>query len=225
MANKKKKLSDEVLKELMKRIEDGTYPAGSQLPNEIELAEEMGVSRTTIREAEKYLVTMNILSKTRGRGTYVLDKEEQAAESESYDQINYMKNRLADLYDLRMQMEPGIACLATIKATVQELDEIEAIGKKIEAADISQKDVIHYNHEYHKAISLATHNPLIISTFEKLNNAIAECLDGTNAESMNNEDVIRSHRMITQFMRLRDQAGAKKAMELHLRYSVRDFSV
>ena len=69
----KEKLSDRVTMSIMEMITiQHRFKAGDKLPNEIEMAEELGVSRTTLREAVNNLVAQNILEKKRGKGTYAL---------------------------------------------------------------------------------------------------------------------------------------------------------
>ena len=59
--------------ELLARIEDGTYPVGSIIPSEMELAESYGVSRPTIRQALQLLADAGYLDRRRRRGTVVCD--------------------------------------------------------------------------------------------------------------------------------------------------------
>ena len=66
----KKRLSLRVRDDLLSRIASGRIPAGSKLPPEPELAEEMGVSRPTLREALRSLEDDGFVTRTRGAGTY-----------------------------------------------------------------------------------------------------------------------------------------------------------
>lgn len=222
----KEKLSDKVTADLLHLIQDQKlFKPGEQLPNEIELAEQLGVSRTTLREAENNLVAQNVLTKHRGRGTFVVDPAECEQEVKEFDNLNYMHTRLADLYNLRVMMEPPMAGIAAVKATEEELAEIERIGKKIEQLDLSNEDIMEYNRQFHVAIARATHNDFIFRIFSNINDAIIKHFDIVNMERMNNEDMIRSHSMIVQYLKLRDELGATEAMRIHLRYSIQDFNI
>lgn len=66
-------LADSCLEVLLSAIQAGTYPAGSQLPSESQLAESLGVSRATLREALRLLQERGIIQRLHGRGTYVTD--------------------------------------------------------------------------------------------------------------------------------------------------------
>ncbi|MBN2443388.1 MAG: GntR family transcriptional regulator [Spirochaetales bacterium] len=62
---------------LLKKIRSGDYPPGSQIPSEPELAKTFEVGRPTVRQATEILVRRRILTRKRGAGTFVCDKEEE----------------------------------------------------------------------------------------------------------------------------------------------------
>ena len=70
--DKKKRLSDDIAEMLLSMIVvEKKYLPGDKLPNEIELSKELGVSRITLREAIRILVTRHVLEIKRGKGTFV----------------------------------------------------------------------------------------------------------------------------------------------------------
>ena len=81
--DKKKRLSDDIAEMLLSMIVvEKKYLQGDKLPNEIELSKELGVSRITLREAIRILVTRHVLEIKRGKGTFV---------REDYDVQSYEK--------------------------------------------------------------------------------------------------------------------------------------
>ena len=64
-------LSDKVMETIETAIKNGFYKPGDRMPNEIELSEELGVSRATLREAMKILISRNVLEVRRGVGTFI----------------------------------------------------------------------------------------------------------------------------------------------------------
>ena len=74
MTMKNKMLSQSVADNILSMITvEKRFSAGDKLPNELELAEELNVSRTTLREAIRILVAYGVLEIQRGKGTYVTD--------------------------------------------------------------------------------------------------------------------------------------------------------
>ncbi|MDO4554934.1 MAG: FadR/GntR family transcriptional regulator [Lachnospiraceae bacterium] len=221
----KEKLSDRATVDIMEMITiQHRFGPGDKLPNENELSEELGVSRTTLREAVNNLVSQNVLEKKRGKGTYVVDNN-QLTDDLGFDNLNYMHIRLSDLYELRLMIEPQIAGIAATKATEQELADLYEYGRKIEEKDTPRDQVIEYNRRFHNAIAKATHNEFIIRLFHNINTAIVKEFNMEDSELMTNRDMIESHKMIMEYLRLRDSEGATQAMRLHLKYSVQDFKL
>src|SRR5699024_8119113 len=70
-----KRLSDKIANDILTMITiENKYGPGEQLPNELELSEELNISRTTLSEAIRILVTNGILEIKRGRGTFVKEQ-------------------------------------------------------------------------------------------------------------------------------------------------------
>lgn len=106
------------------------YLPGDKLPNEIELSKELGVSRITLREAIRILVTRHVLEIKRGKGTFVREDYDV----QSYEKFNIppeVKMGADDLYEIRLIFEPEIAYYATLRATDKELERINALKMKL----------------------------------------------------------------------------------------------
>ncbi|HSJ89359.1 MAG TPA: GntR family transcriptional regulator [Anaerolineales bacterium] len=67
-------LTDQTVLAIQEAIRLGKFPPGSQLPPEMELLQMMGISRTTLREALRILEEQRLIRKSRGRGTFVMDR-------------------------------------------------------------------------------------------------------------------------------------------------------
>ena len=106
---------------LRDQIEQGIYEAGQKLPNENDLSLQLGISRTTLREAIRILVSQGHLQVRRGSGTFVSGPLNQAAET-SLD-MNDMKVTLRDLYEARLIFEPQAAALAARRASDEEITD------------------------------------------------------------------------------------------------------
>ena len=78
---------------------------GEKLPNEVDLARELGVSRTTLREALHALASRNILEVRRGRGTFVSPQVEHINDF-GFSDLDQVKGQLRDLFELRRIFEP-----------------------------------------------------------------------------------------------------------------------
>ena len=112
-------------------LEKKVYTFGEKLPNENELSEKLGISRTTLREAIRTLVSEGILVVQRGKGTFVAEQADRLADSRiSMKSFSDMQVTLRDLYETRMIFEPEAAALACRRATDEEIAHILELGQE-----------------------------------------------------------------------------------------------
>ena len=121
----------ETLKRMI--IEEHKYKYGEKLPNENELSQELGISRTTLREAIRTLISIGILVVKRGKGTYVSEEIDQYAQEIDINDFTKNQITLRDLYEARLIFEPEAAALACKRATDEEIDEILSLGEICQA--------------------------------------------------------------------------------------------
>ena len=96
--------------------------AGEKLPNEVELSQQLSVSRATLREAIHALTTQGVLEVHRGRGTFVSQQVEQV-EDFGFSSLEQVKGQLRDLFELRSIFEPQAARLACRRGIRQSQDK------------------------------------------------------------------------------------------------------
>ena len=128
---KNKMLSQSIADNILSMITiEKRFSVGDKLPNELELSEELNVSRTTLREAIRILVAYDILEIRRGKGTYVTEKALE--QPQDLEQLSCVKVNAKDLYEMRLIFEPEAAYLAAIRGTDAEIKRIVDYGKRIE---------------------------------------------------------------------------------------------
>ena len=148
---KNKMLSQSVADSILSMITiEKRFSVGDKLPNEIELSEELNVSRTTLREAIRILVAYNILEIRRGKGTYITEKVLE--QPQDLEQLSTVKVNAKDLYEMRLIFEPEAAYLAAVRGTDAEIKRILDYGKRIEDEIRNGKDRTKDEHSFHKAI-------------------------------------------------------------------------
>ena len=172
---------------------------GEKLPSEVELARELGVSRTTLREALHVLVSQKILEARRGRG---------------------VKGRLRDLFELRAIFEPSAARLACLRATEEEMADILARGEDVDRCIRLGQDRTEADREFHAAIVRATHNSFMMRLLPMINQAVAAAIASGQHKDQLAEDTRKDHALLMDFFRKRDAAGAGHAMAIHMHHSI-----
>ena len=105
---KKAKLSEQAAEQLLDMItEEHRYESGSKLPNENELSDLLGVSRTTLREAISFLVAQGVLEIKRGKGTFVAKELPRFPVDMTTLSDLKSRARAKDLFEMRLIFEPA----------------------------------------------------------------------------------------------------------------------
>lgn len=125
-------ISTRVADQLRARIADGEFPVGSRLPGELELTQELGVSRSSVREALRSLVHAGLLRARAGDGTYVTATSELAPALAR----RLESDRAADVAEVRLLLEREGARLAAERATDDQVAALRtALAERGAAAD------------------------------------------------------------------------------------------
>lgn len=199
------------------------FSVGDKLPNELDLSEELNVSRTTLREAIRILVALDILEIQRGKGTYV--KENAFKKQQDLEQLSNMKVNAKDLYEMRLIFEPEAAYYAALRATDAEIKRILEFGKKVEKEIRNHGDRTDDEHSFHKAIAQATHNEFMNKLMPILYQAISKGVYLSLQSDKAMEDTVNDHRMIMEFLEQRNAEGAKNAMKIHIMHAMKELGL
>ena len=163
---KREPLADQVIAQLRTQITSGEWPVGSRIPTEVELVEQLGVARNTVREAVRALAHNGLLDIRQGSGTYVLATSELAG---------VMHRRFADadrdqVVELRLALEAAAARLAATRRTAPDLKLLDTALTRREDAWRSGdvENFIQTDAAFHQAVMAAAHNEVISALYADL---------------------------------------------------------
>ncbi len=220
----KENLSQRIAETLKKMIvEEHIYNYGEKLPNENELSQKLGVSRTTLREAIRTLISNGVLEVKRGKGTYVAEEIDQLADNLEVNDFLKKKVTLRDLYEARLIFEPEAAALACKRASDGEIKEILRLGEICQAElkkDPKGKKRIESESAFHGAILKASHNEFLGQFLPILTNTIQKTIELNYNLDTIAEEAYKDHIMIMKFLEKRDAVGVKSAVTIHLHHAV-----
>jgi len=228
MVIKKGLLSTEIANEIEALIHNQKLQVGNQLPNEIALSEQLGVSRTTIREAVKTLSAKGVVEIKRGIGTFVCKMPGLVSDSLGLtfaDQSNIVE----ELYQFRMMIEPDIAAMAAKNASDEDLFEVEeAYAKfitdyheysahKIGIEEASKRYIDNEIH-FHTSIAKCTGNGVIERVIFGVMESYAQIYwkDNFIPDNLIYND---QHKDILDALMNKDSAMAREKMINHLDYA------
>jgi len=212
-----KRISDLVFEQLRDLIFKGRIKPGNQLMTERELAESLGVSRPTVREAINRLVALRLLEHRQGQGTFVVSP---AAEKNPLGVPHDQEVSLSDLLEVRLGLECNAVMMAARRATDEDIRDMEQSLRDMEAQIGagglgSDQDVT-----FHMAVAYATKNMVqihIMKTFyDLLFYGIKSNLQHLYTEPTTLEIIIRQHNHILEAIRDRDPDAAYSAMREHI---------
>lgn len=212
---KRPRLSSEILARLQQGIRDGVLNVGDKLPSERELAESMGVSRNSVREAIRALEALGVIEVRHGDGTFIREPDVASLLGPYFDVLHEKGNFLKEVLEFRRLLEPALARLAADRATDDDLQWLEAILDDHEGHIKRNKPVVDVDMAFHRAIAHAAHNSVIQSTFDLLSTTLQDFRylwgEGRPARSA------EAHRAVFEAISGRDAEAAAKAMEEHIR--------
>ena len=195
------------------------FAPGEKLPNELELSQEMGVSRATLREAIQALAVQGVLEVRRGRGTFV-SRQVEEIDDFGFSALDQVKGRLRDLFELRAVFEPEVAALACRRASPEELADILVQGERTAAAIRAGEDRTQADRAFHAAIVRAAHNEFMARLLPVIDQAVETAVVTGDQGGRLGEHTLPDHALLMEFFQKRDPEGARHAMAIHMRHAM-----
>jgi GntR family transcriptional regulator, transcriptional repressor for pyruvate dehydrogenase complex len=220
------RLYEQIVQQIEESVLKGTLKPGDQLPAERELAQQLGVSRTAVREAVKALREKGLVEAYSGRGTFITDGTTHAAR-QSFDLMVKIgqQESSANLAELRLILEPGIAALAAERI---EEEYLTAMRDAVAVMDRSLNDPAAYieaDLDFHLALAEAAANPLILSLIDSIVGLLREQrIKIFNVEGGPQRGQTH-HKRILEAMEQRNPEMARGAMRAHLEQVSQDSQV
>ena len=221
MEGKRAKLSEQTADRLYEWIvEERRYPPGSKLPNENELSESMGVSRTTLREAISFLVAQGVLDIRRGKGTFVAESLPNPGMDLTALAGVRSRVRAKDLFEMRLIFEPATVAPACRRASDEELEQIRKKAERVERIAAEGGNWPLADQEFHWAIIKASHNEYMRRLYPIINSAVDEILQISPSRQRMQDIALGDNRTILAFLLKRDEEGARCAMSIHMKHLI-----
>lgn len=216
------KLSAAVTLQIEKLILRGILRPGERLPSERDLAERLGVSRPSLREALADLQEKRLLKAKAGAGIYVADVLGNAFSDALIRLLSEHDEAVFDYISFRRDLEGLAAARAARLASDTDLRVISEIFTKMEAAHTKArtKDEARLDAEFHMAIIEASHNVVMLhmmrSMFQLLREGVFYNRQVMFRQRTTRSALLDQHRAINDALQARDADGARAAVEAHL---------
>lgn len=195
------------------------YAPGDKLPNENDLATEFGVSRATLREAIRSLVTQGVLEVMHGKGTFV-SKEVKNYRDIQFGDLGKLRMKLIDLFELRRVVETEAVAMACKRASDEEIDTILTLGAQVAACIHERANRTPADEQFHTAIAIASHNEFMVHLVPMIYRAVSETLVKMGTDELFARNTLQDHALIMEALSCRDAAMARNAMGIHMSHAI-----
>lgn len=212
------RISQEVANQILDVISRRELQPGDRLPGERRLVSELGVSRTSVREALRALEAIGAIEVKAGVGAFVKDPIPEIVDGVLAAPILMDRDTLFELYGLRAIIEVGAVALAAAEASDDDLLEIRRHVEEMERA-FERNDLdgmVEADIALHNAILAATGNDILVQLMENIADLLIDMRRVSLSIKSGVTGTIAGHRAILHALESRDSGAAKQAMENHL---------
>ncbi len=215
----KKKLSEIVVDEIRTRMENGELKIGDKLPNQNLLAMELGVSRTSLREAMNILNLLGVIEQKPGFGTVIRKKIPAINPEGLKPTLLSDKKTTSELLEARYIIESGAVRLATLHATDRQVEGLGKLVKKMQILLTNQdfKEYSHIDLKFHNQIAELSRNRFLKESFVSIKQHMQLFIEEhTQILFHVLEESQKHHQAIFNAVSARDPEQACRDMEEHI---------
>jgi GntR family transcriptional repressor for pyruvate dehydrogenase complex len=220
-----KSLLDSVIERLENLVFDRLQP-GDTLPSEGKLAQALGVSRLTVREATRTLQARGLLEISQGRRPVVMAPNGTLAGDFFQTAVRRDPRSLLDLLDVRRALEVDIARLAAKRAGQGDIADLEMSIAAMRSASGDPEAFHAADVRFHENLAAASGNGLFIFLIEALAEPLRQSrlhsFAGHLARGGDVDDVVQQHQAVLDAVSARNPKAAEQAMRRHLRQTEED---
>ena len=205
-----------VVDKLRKALARGQWRSGEMLPGQRELAEQLGISRPSLREAVTVLETLGLVRSMPGKGVLVLDPD--TAEPPLVPASSVAEASLEDVLQLRYTLEPFIVGLVAQSINSSETGQLRLTLMDMREAldaDDAEAGVSAYI-AFHEALFALTSNPIFQSVVQQTSNALKQSAQVLRKSPEHLAARLAENEAVVRAIRNKDSAQASAQMRRHI---------
>jgi GntR family transcriptional repressor for pyruvate dehydrogenase complex len=206
----------QVAEQIQQLIAQGILKTGDHLPAERELASQLGVSRSSVRDAIRTLEVTGILESHHGRGTVIRDLSTDSLVVPLANALVRKRGMVAELLDVRRMIEPALAARAALRASDEQIAQLEEILRRQRAKMRRGEETMAEDSEFHRTIALAAKNSVVLRVLDILMDLLRESRSQSLQVKGRRERSYAGHVRVLQAIKRRDPAAADRAARQHL---------
>jgi GntR family transcriptional repressor for pyruvate dehydrogenase complex len=215
----KKKLADSVIEEIKRMIQGGELKEGDKLPNQNVFAAQLGVSRTSLREALSTLTRIGVIEQRPGYGTVLRSRIPVLFTDHLAPPLISDKEATIELIEARRFIEIGAAELAVKNASPEQIDEMGLLIKEMPRSLKEGRidDYIEQDVAFHFSIAKASHNRFLVNLFVNIRGFMEQYMrESFHLLPYMLERSLKFHQNIYQAIKNGSRSKALSQMEKHI---------
>jgi len=208
--------AEQVVRHIAKLIEEGRLRPGDRLAAERELAQELGISRPTVRAGLHALAAMGVIESRQGAGTFIIDGPPRLGAGPLSFLAALHGFKREEIFEARKVLEVGAAGLAAERGITDRLAPMaEEVTGMFANMNEPQTYLVH-DVRFHRAVAAASGNPVLLALVEMVSSLVYEQRRLTVEHALDLKESAEMHRRIYQAIRDRDAERARAEMARHL---------
>jgi GntR family transcriptional repressor for pyruvate dehydrogenase complex len=215
----KKKLADSVIEEIKRMIKSGELKEGEKLPNQNVFAAQLGVSRTSLREALSTLTRIGVIEQRPGYGTVLRSRIPALFTDHLAPPLISDKEATIELIEARRFIEMGTAELSVKNASPEQIDEMGLLIKEMPRLLKERRidDYIEQDVAFHFSIAKASHNRFLVNLFVNIRGFMEQYMrESFHLLPYMLERSLKFHQNIYQAIKSGSRSKALSQMEKHI---------
>lgn len=220
-----RKVTMDAIRQLQESIQKGYFPPGSQLPSERDLAQQLNISRPSVREAISFLEALGLVTSIAGRGTFV---SEIADDSELTLPLLGSGNPL-HILETREILELGLVGYAAKRRTGEDLAIMRQLLERMNEPAIDVTTFLEMDMEFHLQIAKASQNPVLVQLMTAVEDLMRQgAWQAVKVQSPSFRERLNQYREDHQSLygaiEEGDSEAAQECMQRHLSGVIADFT-
>lgn len=209
-------LTAAAFEQLISYVVHGEWKAGERIPRERELCQQLGIARTSLREALKAMELIGMLDSKVGDGTFVCPRSEFLSRPLQWAFTGTDHAEFADIIEAREFLEQDLAGLAAERASEEDLLKIEAAVHNFREAMANGDPIMDLDMAFHVSVGEAAHNEVLRNAAELSRDLMKPWLMLKSLISGVPARTLKQHEAIYRAILSGDTAAARNAMHNHM---------
>ncbi|WKA51755.1 GntR family transcriptional regulator [Planococcus liqunii] len=215
------KISTEIVSTIKNKLLDGTLKNGDKLPTEAEMVEQLGVSRTPVREAIKVLESIGVIQIKRGEGMFITNNPSHFSLNPLIFSLIMHSNNTQKLVEFRQHFEILMVNIIRAKWSKEKIERIEEVYKsqvKRLKPELSPEELAAIDLEFHYAVLEATENDFVI----EIGRTIYELYKPkmiVAKQSTNIQQTLQTHKAYLDLLLQKDVVVSDKQIDKMIEYN------